>query len=117
MDIATNAAFVPTVFVISATLVIQVSMTLTTRAKCDLVALVWIWAGTMTIGLIAIPDAISFLLTSLEGQPFLGRDGAQLLSPIMDTAAQRRYLRYALPALAAISGGIFLQGWSIRKAG
>ncbi len=85
------------------------------KVRRDLGALLLIWLGTLGLVLIAIPDAVSFLLTTGEGLQLFGKDGAKLSSEL-DTSARWHYYSRAGPAMAAITAGMFLQGWSIYKA-
>lgn len=115
MDVATFATVIGTVFAVAAILIILVSRTLTGRVKRDLVALVLIWVGTLLLVLVAIPEAIPIFLADDSGRVFTTDDGAMLIAET-DTSPIRHYFWYAGPAMAAISAGMFLQGWSIWKA-
>lgn len=113
MDIATLTVGITTDLTVAATLIIQVSRAVTERKKRDLVALVWIWVGTVLLVIVAIPEVAPVFLTGADGARLMA-DGA-LLTVIPDKTQVLRYYRYAVPAMAAISGGMFLQGWSICK--
>lgn len=115
MDVATLATVVSTVFAVAAILIIQVNRALTARVKRDLVALMLIWIGTLLLVLVAIPEAIPIFLADDSGRVFTTDDGARLIAET-DTSLVRHYFWYAIPAMAAITAGMFLQGWSIWKA-
>lgn len=114
MDIATLTIVIGTDLVAAATAIVLVNRTLTKGARCNLVALAWVWWGTLVLVLVAIPEVVTVFLVGQDGRLLMGRDGA-LLTAVPDWKDFLHYLRYALPAMAAISGGMFLQGWSICK--
>lgn len=77
----------------------------------DLVALLLIWGGTLAITLIGVPALIGPTLLGRDGACLTGRDGAILTGqPDPDAArARRRYMRWAMPGITAITIGALWQ--------
>ena len=81
------------------------------KAVFDLFALVLIYAGTLAITLGGVPALIGPTLLSRNGARLLGRDGAILTGrPDPDAVkASRRYMRWAVPGVVAITIGALWQ--------
>lgn len=84
---------------------------MTALAKCDLVALLLIWAGTMWLTFIAVPDIVPDFLTGKDSVLLMGADGA-VLKAVSDPW---HYRRLAAIGAVAITAGMALQALSIVK--
>ena len=81
------------------------------KAAFDLFALALIYAGTLAITLGGVPALIRPTLLSSDGAHLVGRDGAALTGrPDPDAMeARRRYMRWAVPGVIAITIGALWQ--------
>lgn len=86
-------------------------MSATWKAVLDLVALVLIWAGTLAITLGGVPALIGPTIRTRDGGRIVLRDGAILTGrPDPDAVeARRRYMRWAMPGVIAITIGALWQ--------
>lgn len=88
-------------------------MSATCKAWLDLVALLLIWGGTLAITQIGVPALIGPTLLGGDGARLEGCDGAILTGrPDPDAVkARRRYRRWAVPGVIAITIGMILQAF------